>query len=375
MTKWPKWRAQGRKRSVGFKGLAREVYCELAEWDADYIRENVERLSDTSFDGQGITPGTELILSLPAPLRPASLFTPTPKAARCVLEFFTAQINNPHTRRAYLNAARRFDAWCDSRGIAQLTDVQAFHVAAFIKDLQGAFSPPTVKQHLAALRMLFDWLVTGHVLEVNPAHAVRGPKYVVRKGKTPVLTAEEARELLESIETVRTTKRQDGVECEEPSLVGLRDLALIGAMVYTFARVNAVLKMKVRDFFVQGRRGWVRLHEKGGKEHEVPCHHNLERYLDEYIAAAGIAEDPDAPLFQTAAGRTGQLTGNALWQQDAYRMIQRRAKAAGITAYLKNSGTLETAQHIANHESPRTTKLYDRREEEISLDEVERIAI
>ena len=146
---------------------------------------------------------------------------------------------------------------------------------------------------------------------------------------------------------------------------------------------------EVRDYFVQGRRGWVRLHEKGGKEHEVPCHHNLERYLDEYIAAAGIAEDPDAPLFQTAAGRTGQLTGNALWQQDAYRMIQRRAKAAGIqtrignhtfratgiTAYLKNSGTLETAQHIANHESPRTTKLYDRREEEISLDEVERIAI
>ena len=87
---------------------------------------------------------------------------------------------------------------------------------------------------------------------------------------------------------------------------------------------------EVRDYFVQGRRGWVRLHEKGGKEHEVPCHHNLERYLDEYIAAAGIAEDPDAPLFQTAAGRTGQLTGNALWQQDAYRMIQRRAKAAGI---------------------------------------------
>ena len=163
------------------------------------------KMSDTGFDGQGITPGTELILSLPAPLPPASLFTPTPKAARRVLEFFTARINNPHTRRAYLSAARRFDAWCEARGIAQLTDVQAFHVAAFIKDLQGEFSPPTVKQHLAALRMLFDWLVTGHVLEVNPAHAVRGPKYVVRKGKTPVLTAEEARELLESIETVRTT--------------------------------------------------------------------------------------------------------------------------------------------------------------------------
>lgn len=329
--------------------------------------------------------GTEIILS-PAPeLQPAPLFTPTPKAAKRVLEFFTAQINNDHTRKAYLNATRRFADWCAAHGLAQLADVQAFHVAAFVKNLQGEFSPPTVKQHLAALRMLFDWLVTGHVLDVNPAHAVRGPKYVVKKGKTPVLTADEARELLDSIETVR--KKPDGTE--EPALVGLRDRALIAVMVYTFARINAVLQMKVRDYFVQGRRGWVRLHEKGGKEHEVPCHHNLEKLLDEYIAAASIAGQPDAPLFQTAAGRTGQLTGSPMWQQDAYRMIQRRATAAGIetrignhtfratgiTAYLKNSGKLEVAQHIANHESPRTTKLYDRRQDEISLDEVERIAI
>ncbi len=237
--------------------------------------------------------------------------------------------------------------------------------------------------------MLFDWLVTGHVLDVNPAHAVRGPKYVVKKGKTPVLTAEEARELLDSIQVVRTTRREDGPETDEPPIIGLRDRALIGVMVYTFARINAVLQMKVRDYFVQGRRGWVRLHEKGGKEHEVPCHHNLEQYLDEYIAAAGIAGDPDGPLFRTAAGKTGALTGNAMWQQDAYRMIQRRAttagiktrignhtfRATGITAYLKNKGTLEAAQHIANHESPGTTKLYDRRQDEISLDEVEKIGI
>ena len=147
--------------------------------------------------------------------------------------------------------------------------------------------------------------------------------------------------------------------------------------------------MKVCDYFVQGRRGWVRLHEKGDKEHEVPCHHNLEKYLDEYTAAAGIAGDPEGPLFRTAAGKTGALTGNKMWQADAYRMIQRRSKTAGlktrignhtfratgITAYLKNNGTLEHAQHIANHESPPTTKLYDRRQEEILLDEVEKISI
>src|ERR1017187_5581668 len=213
--------------------------------------------------------GTEIILS-PAPeLQPAPLFTPTPKAARRVLEFFTAQINNDQTVKASLNATRRFAEWCDAHGIGQLADVQAFHVAAFVKDLQGEFSAPTVKQHLAALRMLFDWLVTGHVLDVNPAHAVRGPKYVVKKGKTPVLAADEARELLDSIVIARKTTSKDGTDSEQPELIGLRDRALIGAMVYTFARVNAVLQMKVKDYFVQGRRGWVRLHEKGGKEHEV----------------------------------------------------------------------------------------------------------
>jgi Site-specific recombinase XerD len=312
--------------------------------------------------------------SLPPPgLLPARLFTPTPKAAQRVLEFFTAQINNDHTRKAYLNATRRFAEWCEAHGLHELAAVQAFHVAAFVKDLQGQFTPPTVKQHLAAIRMLFNWLVTGHIMETNPAHAVRAPKYVVKKGKTPVLSADEARALLDAIDTA--------------SLTGLRDRALIGVMVYTFARVNAVISMKVKDYFIQGRRGWVRLHEKGGKEHEVPCHHTLEKFLDEYLAAASIVGDEEGPLFRSVGRKTGRT--EALWQQDVYRMIQRRAAAAGIatkignhtfratgiTAYLKNGGTLEHAQTIANHASPRTTKLYDRRSDEISLDEVEKITI
>ena len=128
-------------------------------------------------------------------------------------------------------------------------------------------------------------------------------------------------------------------------------------------------------------------HEKGGQEHEVPCQRNLEQYLDEYIKAAGIARVPDGPLVRTTGRKTGKQ--QAMWQQDAYRMIQRRAvdagiktrignhtfRATGITAHLTNKGTLEAAQPIANHESPRTTNLYERRQDEISLDEVERIAI
>jgi integrase/recombinase XerD len=218
---------------------------------------------------------------------------------------------------------------------------------------------------------------------------VRGPKHSARKGKTPVLTAEEARQLLDSIEVTRKITGPDGAETEQPLLVGLRDRALIGLMVYTFARVNAALGMRVEDYYIQARRGWVRLHEKGGKLHTLPCHHNLDRYLEEYIAAAGIGQDAKGPLFRTACDRSGlALTGNAPWQ-DAYRMIQRRASAAGIktrignhtfratgiTAYLKNGGALETAQQMAAHESPRTTGLYDRRSDDVSLDEVEKIGI
>src|ERR1700732_1921710 len=140
-----------------------------------------------------MTGNTAIALS-PAPaLLPAQLYTPTPKAAQRVLEFFTAQVNNDHTRKAYLNAARRFAEWCEAHDLHELAQVQPFHVAAFVKELQGKFSPPTVKQHLAALRMLFDWLVTGHVIDTNPAHAVRGPRYVVTKGKKPVVNADEER--------------------------------------------------------------------------------------------------------------------------------------------------------------------------------------
>lgn len=305
------------------------------------------------------------------------LFAPTPKAKRRVMEFFATQINNDHTRKAYLHAARRFSLWCEAHGLQELSAVEPIHIAAFVKSMEKQFSAPTVKQSLAALRMLFDWLVTGHVLETNPAHAVRGPKHVIRKGKTPVLSPDEIRQLLDSIEA--------------ETLMGLRDRALIALMTYTFSRVGAALKMRVEDYFVQGRRSWVRLQEKGGKEHQVPCHHRLGEYLHDYIQATGMENDPKGFLFRSMASKAGTaLTEKPLHQQDVHSMIRNRAAAAkiktprigchslratGITAYMKNGGRLEVAQQIANHESPRTTKLYDRSTDEISFDEIERIVI
>jgi len=269
-----------------------------------------------------------------------------------------------------------FLAWCEEHGGRTIAEVQPLHVAAWIELQTKEHAAPTAKLRLAALRHLFDWLVTGHVIEVNPAHAVRGPAHTVKEGKTPVLSPEEARHLLDSIEVT--------------TIAGLRDRALIGMMVYSFARIGAVLSMKVEDVYTQQRQLWVRLREKGGKAHAMPCHHNLETYLAAYIEAAGIAEDQKGPLFRTIGRSKGRpLTRTPLQQAEAYEMITRRKNAAGIatrlgnhsfratgiTAYLKNGGTLEKAAQMANHASTRTTQLYDCRREELSLGEVERIRV
>jgi site-specific recombinase XerD len=304
-----------------------------------------------------------------------ALFTPDEKTAERIIEFFTAHIRNPNTRKAYAGAAGSFAAWCEGQGVIGLGQVRPVHVAAYIEGLQRKVAAPSVKLQLAAIRMMFDYLVVSQVVPVNPASSVKGPKHVVKKGKTPVLSAHEARGLLDAIDT--------------SSPVGLRDRALIGIMVYTFARVGAVIRMRVGDIYVQGRRTWARLHEKGGKRHEMPCHHNLENYLEAYLEGAGIATDAKGYLFRTARGRTNVLSDRPMSQADVYRMIGRRAKdarlrtkigchsfrATGITEYLRNGGKLEVAQQMANHESARTTGLYDRRNDQVSLDEIERILI
>jgi integrase-like protein len=129
-----------------------------------------------------------------------------------VVEFFTAQINNDHTRKAYLNAARRFTQWCEAHGLGELAQVEPFHVAAFVKELQGKFSPPTVKQHLAALRMLFDWLVTGHVAPV--IEAVRADGITSLEGIAAELNARGI------LTPARQVVRNDSQECADTG-VGL----------------------------------------------------------------------------------------------------------------------------------------------------------
>ena len=304
---------------------------------------------------------------------PATILRAGPQAAERTVEFFTAQIRNPHTRAAYGAAVTRFFTWCDTRGLA-LAQISPIAVATYIEEMQRGYRAPTIKQHLAAIRRLFDWLVIGQVVPANPAAAVRGPTHVVRTGKTPVLQPAEARLLLDTIDT--------------STLPGLRDRALLGVMVYSFARVSAVVGMRVEDYYQQGKRWWLRLQEKGGKHHAVPVHHKAEAYLDAYLAAAGIAAEKDSPLWRSLP-RAGGLSARRLSRVDVFRMIKRRVKAAalgeaanchtfratGITAYLRNGGTLERAQAIAAHESPRTTKLYDRTSDDVTVEDIEKIGI
>ena len=244
---------------------------------------------------------------------PAVIVDAGPVAVERFLEFFAASIANGRTRAAYGRAVGQFLSWCAARGLG-LRAIAPLHVAAYIRTHPG--SAPTVKQHLAAIRVLCDWLVVHQVLPVNPAAAVRGPKHVVTKGATPVLTPAETRSLLDGI--------------DPGSLVGLRDRALLSVMVYSFARVSAVVGMRRRDYFLQGTRGWLRLHEKGGKRHDVPAHHRAEAAVEAYLVAGGI-EDAKAPLFQSV-DRSRRLSGRSLTRRVVLAMIKRRAVAAGLPA-------------------------------------------
>ncbi len=269
-----------------------------------------------------------------------------PAAVGKFLEFFAARIANRRTRAAYGRAVGQFLAWCEARGLA-LEAVSPLHVAAYIQTHPG--SAPTVKQHLAAIRMLGDWLVVSQVLAVNPAAAVRGPKHVVTKGAMPVLSPAEARRLLEAIDT--------------GTLAGIRDRALLSVMLYSFARVSAVVAMRRQDYFRQASRGWLRLHEKGGKRHDVPAHHRAAEALDDYLEAAGPGE-AKAPLLQSvdpggaeadgagavAASRPGHDHDVSVERGDARaRAADRRARVAEDDEAVRSHGGHDHARRDRAH--------------------------
>ena len=291
-------------------------------------------------------------------------------------EFFFGKIRSEHTRRAYLAAVKRFLAAAESNGL-ELLDITPAFVGQHLDGLKKTgLSVATCKQHLAALRHFFDGMVTRHAIILNPALSVRGERYKAVEGKTPEITVKGARALLASINA--------------STLVGLRDRAVIAILIYTAARAGAVAGLRRGSLYDFGDQWMLHFDEKGGKSRKIPVRHDLEQILRGFIDAAGIGgAGKETPLFRTAYRRSGLLTATSMSGVDVCRMVKRRLKDAGlptrlsphsfrvttITDLLEQGVPLEDVQRLAGHADPRTTRLYDRRDNKITRNIVERISI
>lgn len=288
-------------------------------------------------------------------------------------EFIYGQIRNPYTRSNYGRAVQQFLAYCHRAGLA-LTQIAPRDVGVYLDGLSLAAA--TKKVHLAGLRHFFDTLVNRHVVVLNPAASVRGERLQVVEGKTPEIGVDQARRLLRGLDASH--------------VVGQRDRAIIGILIYTAARVGAVAKLRRGDFYDVADQHCLRFIEKGGKSREIPVRHDLRGFILDYLTAASFDySDKNAPLFRTAVRRTKQLTHSGVTSGDIQRMVKRQLKRAGlslrlsphsfrvttITDLLTQGVSLEDVQNLAGHADPRTTRLYDRRQRSVTRNIVERISV
>jgi site-specific recombinase XerD len=297
-------------------------------------------------------------------------------AARLTLEFFTARIPNPHTRKAYGRAVFRFCAWCQARGVS-LHELAPTTLAAYLEERQAAVSTASVKLAASAVRHWLDYLTERGALPSNPARSVRTVRLVVTEGKTPVLEREDAKKLFASLSGPDAGPRE------------LRDRAMFGVMLFAWLRVGAIVRMTVRDFEDEGAEAWLVVHEKGGKERRIPCHADARAYLRAYIAWAGFEPRSRVPLFQSMPARRAKLSGLPLMTGNVLEAVKRRCRAAGlpssvschsfragaITMHAEGGGRLEDAQELAGHADARTTRLYVRKRRTIQRREVDRVQL
>ncbi len=299
-------------------------------------------------------------------------------------EFFEANIANEHTREAYRRAVHRFLLWCEQQHIA-LTNVMPAQVGKYITGLRRAkpadqylpASAPMKKQHLAALRNFFDALVLRHVIPLNPAASVKGPKYSTPEGQTPEMTAQQAGVLLGTVDTSH--------------VVGLRDRAILATLIFTAARTGAIAKLNRKSFYKNGNQCLLHFAEKGGKSRHIPVRHDLQTCLEEYLSAAGLEDAPGhTPLFRSAKRKVRELSENRMDRVYIWHMIKRRCLEAGLPAekltghsiramaatdLLEQDIPLADVQYLLGHADPRTTRLYDRRKRQVTRNTVERISV
>ena len=289
-------------------------------------------------------------------------------------EFFRATISNPHTRRAYGRAMGRFLSWCEDQGLA-LEQISPGVAGQYIYELE--VSGPSKNQALAALRHFFDVLTVRHAVAFNPFSSVRGVKHDGREGKTPEISVVQARQLFKLFE-------------DDTSVIGKRDKALLGVLAYTGARIGAIAQLKLGDFQDQGEQWVLHFDEKGGKARQVPVRRDLEAWIKEYMEAAGIEDAPAAsPLFRPAEGKPRQLVERFYTAHSMRQQITRRLKQAGLPAIisphsfrvmvvsdlLSQDMLPKEVQYLVGHSDPSTTQIYDRRQQKVSRNLVERISV
>ena len=306
------------------------------------------------------------------------LDTAHPQAARLLVDYLMGNYPNRHTREAYKRALVQFLLWLDSEDLG-MRQAKPYDIRRYLEGMESRYQPGTVNQHMAAIRGFYQYLRERTDFDANPATDVKGQRTGDRQGKTPYLPSGETQQLLDSLPS---------------DLIGLRDRALIGAMVYTFTRVSAALSLRVKDYYMQGGNMHLRITGKRNVQRLIPVHPTLNTYLAAYLDAAGLREQKDAPLFQSAQWRvvtlgepqTAVLTGQPLHRVNALAMIKRRVeqagidsvvcchtfRAVGITAYLESGGAIEKAAYYAGHAATRTTQIYDRRRDIGSAEDIGR---
>ena len=289
-------------------------------------------------------------------------------------DFFRGHLVNAHTRKAYLRAARQFLRWAEQFRITKLNDITPGLVGRYFDGLR--MSTPSKKVHLAALRAFFNKLVLRHIIETNPALSVRTERYSVVEGRTPEITVEQSRRLLKSIPS--------------ETIIDFRDRAVIAMLVYTAARASAIAHLRIKDFVHDGTQFNLHFGEKRGKARIIPVRQDLQRYIEEYLLAANLSDGPNKdPLFRTILGRQGTLTDRSMNGVDIWRMVKRRLTSASLptiisphsfracaaTDLLLQEVPLENVQQLLGHADARTTRLYDRRQKQVTRNIVERISV
>ena len=294
------------------------------------------------------------------------------KTAETFLELLGARVRNPNTRSAYRVAWRTFLAFCSARQL-ELESVKAYHVGSWLDQHPGSRS--TQRQHLAAVRLLFDSLMMRGVVEYNPAARARPPRLVRESSQTPVFEEAEIVAFLDSI----------GLN----SLKDIRDKAIFSVLFYSWCRVSALINLTVADYYERGGTRWLRFEEKRGKEHEVPVHSKAKEAVDLWLERSYLGSTPSAPLFPSFGKNRETIELRRLDRRSVLKLVEKRAKASGIlkrvcchsfratgvTQYMNSGGTIEIAQRIAGHTSPSTTRIYDRSGDQLTLEEIERVQI